>query len=286
MKFRLLGAVAADGADGALHLGPEKRRSLLALLLLRRNRAVSVAQLTEALWADEPPANARTVVQSHVSRLRALLAAAHADRHGVRLTTAGDAYALHLPEGLLDVEQFDALVAAARGERRSTEAVGTLERALGLWRGPALTGTVTSPPLEAWRQTLEENRLAAVEALADHLQRLGEPARAAELLRAETVAHPLRESLVSALMLALFRAGRQSDAIDWYHRTRDALADRLGVDPGRALSAAYERILRGEGSGGGGGGSGEGGGGSREVGTPARPAPGRAAPAPAAAPAP
>ncbi|WP_282203170.1 AfsR/SARP family transcriptional regulator [Kitasatospora fiedleri] len=248
MKFRLLGAVAADGAEGELRLGPEKRRSLLALLLLRRNRAVSVAQLTEALWVDEPPANARTVVQSHVSRLRALLAEAGADRHGVRLTTAGDAYTLRLPEGLLDVEQFDALVAAARTERRSTEVVGALEHALGLWRGPALTGTVPSTPLEAWRQTLEENRLAAVESLADHLQRLGEPARAAELLRAETVAHPLRESLVSALMLALFRAGRQSDAITWYHRTRDSLADRLGVDPGRALNAAYERILRGEGA--------------------------------------
>ncbi|WP_123562162.1 AfsR/SARP family transcriptional regulator [Kitasatospora cineracea] len=248
MKFRLLGAVAADGADGELRLGPEKRRSLLALLLLRRNRAVSVAQLTEALWVDEPPANARTVVQSHISRLRALLAEAGAGRHGVGLTTAGDAYTLCLPEGLLDVEQFDALVAAARTEQRSTEVVGALEHALGLWRGPALTGTVPSAPLEAWRQTLEENRLAAVETLADHLQRLGEPARAAELLRAETVAHPLRESLVSALMLALFRAGRQSDAITWYHRTRESLADRLGVDPGRALNAAYERILRGEGA--------------------------------------
>nr|WP_202524235.1 BTAD domain-containing putative transcriptional regulator [Kitasatospora sp. SID7827] len=247
----MLGAVTADGADGELQLGPEKRRSLLALLLLRRNRAVSVAQLTEALWVDEPPANARTVVQSHVSRLRALLAEARADRYGVQLATAGDAYTLHLPEGLLDVEQFDALVAAARGEQRSTEVVGALEHALGLWRGPALTGTVSSAPLEAWRQTLEENRLAAVEALADHLQRLGEPARAAELLRAETVAHPLRESLVSALMLALFRAGRQCDAIDWYHRTRESLADRLGVDPGRALNAAYERILRGEGAEGG-----------------------------------
>ncbi|RAJ41841.1 DNA-binding SARP family transcriptional activator [Kitasatospora sp. SolWspMP-SS2h] len=255
MKFRLLGAVEADGAGGALHLGPEKRRSLLALLLLRRNRAVSVAQLTEALWVDEPPANARTVVQSHVSRLRALFAEAGGEagtgRPGVRLTTAGDAYTLRLPEGMLDVERFDALVAAARTERRSTEVVGALEHALGLWRGPALTGTVPSAPLEAWRQTLEENRLAAVESLADHLQRLGEPARAAELLRAEMVAHPLRESLVSALMLALFRAGRQSDALTWYHRTRDSLADRLGVDPGRALNAAYERILRGEGTPGG-----------------------------------
>ncbi|QKW22529.1 winged helix-turn-helix domain-containing protein [Kitasatospora sp. NA04385] len=286
MRFRLLGAVAADGADGALPLGPEKRRSLLALLLLRRNRAVSVAQLTEALWVDEPPANARTVVQSHVSRLRAVLAEAHADRHGVRLATAGDAYTLHLPEGLLDVERFDALVAAARGERRSAEVVDALERALGLWRGPALTGTVASTPLEAWRQTLEENRLAAVETLADHLQRLGEPARAAELLRAETVAHPLRESLVSALMLALFRAGRQCDAIDWYHRTRESLADRLGVDPGRALNAAYERILRGEGEEGSGGGTGGAGGepGAEPVVRPAATA--TPAPAPAATPAP
>ena len=248
MKFRLLGAVSADGADGELRLGPEKRRSLLALLLLRRNRAVSVAQLTEALWIAGPPANARTVVQSHVSRLRALLAEAQADRHGVLLATAGDAYTLHLPDGLVDVEQFDELVAAARAEQRSTDVVDALERALALWRGPALTGTVASPPLEAWRQSLEENRLAAVETLAEHYRLLGEPARAAEILRAEAVAYPLRESLVSALMLALFGAGRQSDALDWYHRTRESLADRLGVDPGRALNAAYERILRGEGT--------------------------------------
>ncbi|WP_371483615.1 BTAD domain-containing putative transcriptional regulator [Kitasatospora sp. NBC_00315] len=248
MNFRLLGAVSADGVDGELRLGPEKRRSLLALLLLRRNHAVSVAQLTEALWVAAPPANARTVVQSHVSRLRALLAEAQADRHGVLLTTAGDAYALHLPDGLVDVERFDELLAAARAEQRSAAVVDALERALALWRGPALTGTVASPPLEAWRQSLEENRLAAVELLGEHYRLLGEPARAVEILRAETVAHPLRESLVSALMLALFGAGRQSDALDWYHRTRESLADRLGVDPGRALNAAYERILRGEGS--------------------------------------
>ncbi|MFD8477886.1 BTAD domain-containing putative transcriptional regulator [Kitasatospora sp. NPDC059673] len=247
MKFRLLGAVSAEDAEGGeLRLGPEKRRSVLALLLLRRNRAVSVAQLTEALWIAEPPANARTVVQSHISRLRALLTEQGATGKGVQLATAGDAYTLQLPEGCLDVEQFDTLVAAARVEARSVDVVDALEAALALWRGPALTGTVASPPLEAWRQTLEENRLAAVESLADHHQRLGDPARAAELLRAETVAHPLRESLVSALMLALFRAGRQCDALDWYHRTRESLADRLGVDPGRALNAAYERILRGE----------------------------------------
>ncbi len=248
MKFRLLGAVSADGVDGELRLGPEKRRSLLALLLLRRNRAVSVAQLTEALWIAAPPANARTVVQSHVSRLRALLAEAQADRHGVLLATAGDAYTLHLPDGLVDVEQFDELVAVARAEQRSADVVDALERALALWRGPALTGTVASPALEAWRQSLEENRLAAVETLAEHYRLLGEPARSAEILRAETVAYPLRESLVSALMLALFGSGRQSDALDLYHRTRASLADRLGVDPGRALNAAYERILRGEGT--------------------------------------
>ncbi|RKE22231.1 BTAD domain-containing putative transcriptional regulator [Streptomyces sp. TLI_171] len=246
MRFRLLGAVAIDGADGELSLGPEKRRSLLALLLLRRNRAVPVAELAEALWVADPPANARTVVQSHVSRLRALFAEHRADRCGVQLATAGDAYTLHLPERALDVEQFDRLVAAARSAERSAEAVDVLEQALALWRGPALTGTVPSVPLDAWRQTLEESRLAAVETLADHRTRLGEPARAAELLLAETVAHPLRESLVSALMLALFRAGRQSEALDWYHRTRESLADRLGVDPGPALNAAYERILRDE----------------------------------------
>ncbi|MGW4378492.1 BTAD domain-containing putative transcriptional regulator, partial [Kitasatospora sp. NPDC004531] len=199
-----------------------------------------------AVCTAHPPAIAPTVCLTHISGLRALLTEQGATGRGVHLATAGDAYTLHLPEGCLDVEQFDTLVAAARTEPHSADVTDALERALALWRGPALTGTVASPPLEAWRQTLEENRLAAVEALAEHYQRLGHPARAAELLRAETVAHPLRESLVSALMLALFRAGRQSDALDWYHRTRESLADRLGVDPGRALNAAYERILRGE----------------------------------------
>lgn len=246
MRFRLLGAVAVDGDAGELALGPEKRRSLLAVLLLRRNRAVSVAQLTEALWADEPPANARPVVQSHVSRLRALLNEARAGMDGVVLATEGDAYVLQVPSGLLDVDRFEELVAMARRTRTSADAVGALHEALGLWRGPALTGTVPSQTLQALGQNLEEGRLAAVEALADHYQTLGEHAGAAELLRGEAVAHPMRESLVAALMLALFRAGRQSDALDWYHRTRNVLSEKLGVDPGRVLIGAYESILRGE----------------------------------------
>ncbi|GAA2143583.1 BTAD domain-containing putative transcriptional regulator [Kitasatospora kazusensis] len=235
-----------DGEAGELALGPEKRRSLLAMLLLRRNRAVSVAQLTEAMWVDEPPANARSVVQSHVSRIRTLLAEACADQDGVLLATEGDAYVLRVPDGLLDVDRFEQLVALARSRQPSAEAVDALHRALGLWRGPALTGTVASQMLEAWAQTLEESRLAAVEALACHYQTLGEHASAAELLRGEAVAHPMRETLVASLMLALFRAGRQSDALDWYHRTRHVLSEKLGVDPGQVLSGAYECILRGE----------------------------------------
>ncbi|MGK4579001.1 AfsR/SARP family transcriptional regulator [Kitasatospora sp. HPMI-4] len=246
MIFRLLGAVVVDGEAGELPLGPEKRRSLLALLLLRRDRAVSVAQLTAAMWADEPPANARSVVQSHVSRLRALLTEVRAGRYGVVLATEGDAYVLRVPDGLLDTDLFEELVTAARREERSAEAVDVLHRALALWRGPALTGTVASRTLEAWRQTLEERRLTAVEELASRYQALGEHTRAAELLRGEAVAHPMRETLVAALVLALFRAGRQSDALDWYHHTRRLLAEQLGVDPGQALSAAYASILRGE----------------------------------------
>ncbi|MFD9304021.1 BTAD domain-containing putative transcriptional regulator [Streptomyces sp. NPDC060048] len=244
MEFRLLGGVCAVAGSSELPLGPAKRRSVLAVLLLRANAAVPMEQLIDALWDEEPPAHARTVIQGHVSRLRALLAGAGGS--GVRLVTQGPSYVFEMPKELLDTHRFDELARRAKHQERPAEAVATLREALALWRGPALTGTVRSASLLAAAHALEETRLVVVEDLADAYGRLGDRAGAAAVLQAEAVAHPLRESLAASLMLALYQAGRQSDALDWYHRTRGLLADELGIDPGPALRGAYEAILRGE----------------------------------------
>ncbi|WP_327706814.1 NB-ARC domain-containing protein [Streptomyces decoyicus] len=246
MEFRLLGAVSVATEAGELALGPAKRRSLLAALLLRPNHPVPVDHLTAALWDHEPPLRARSVIQGHVSRLRALLAGADAEMFGVELVTQGTAYVLRMPATLLDAHRFEELVTLARGQRAPADAVAMYQKALSLWQGPALTGAYPSQPLQAAAHALEELRLTSVELLAAAYTRRGEHARAAAVLRAEAGAHPLRESLSATLMRALQRAGRRSEALDWFHRTRQLLSDELGVDPGRELADAYAVVLRGE----------------------------------------
>ncbi|MFJ9111005.1 BTAD domain-containing putative transcriptional regulator [Streptomyces sp. NPDC102283] len=245
MEFRLLGTVSVETLTGPLPLGPAKRRSLLAALLLSANTPVSIGRLTECLWDDEPPPQARGVIQGHVSRLRALLAGADAEAYGVELATLGDAYVLRVPETLLDSQRFEELLTLAREQRGPADAVLMLKEALSLWQGPALSGAFAGPPLRVAAHSLEESRLATVEQLSRAYGALGEHHRSAALLTAETAAHPLRESLAAELMLALFRAGRQSEALDRFHRTRRLLADELGIDPGHELADAYALILRG-----------------------------------------
>ncbi|MEV5656111.1 BTAD domain-containing putative transcriptional regulator [Streptomyces sp. NPDC052291] len=272
MEFRLLGTVCVDTLTGPLPLGPAKRRSLLAALLLHANTPVSMTRLTDCLWDDEPPLHARTVIQGHVSRLRALLMGADAQAYGVELATLGDAYVLRAPETLLDSQRFEELLMLAREQRDPADAVLMLKEALSLWQGPALTGTYASAPLQAAAHALEESRLSTVEQLARAYGELGEHHRAAAVLRAEAVAHPMRESLAAGLMTALYLSGRQSEALDWFHRTRRLLADELGIDPGRELADAYARILRGDG------------GADAPVGAGGRGAPGYAGPAGAVTP--
>lgn len=246
MEFQLLGPVSVAGSSGPVPLGPAKRRSLLAALLLRAGTPVSVDALTETLWDGEPPLHARTVIQGHISRLRALLVEAGLDAYGVELATQGGAYALQFPETLLDVSRFEDLVKLAGRQREPSDTALMLREALALWNGPALTGTVATEPMLAAARGLEESRLVTVEQLAEAYGKLGSHGQAVGLLRAESVQHPLREALVAALMRALQRCGRQSEALEFYHRTRELLAEELGVDPGKKLRRAYEEILNGE----------------------------------------
>ncbi|WP_199807921.1 AfsR/SARP family transcriptional regulator, partial [Streptomyces sp. NRRL S-350] len=245
MDFRLLGSVAAVAADGReLPVGSAKRRSLLAMLLLNPGAPVTVDRLTETLWDEEPPRHSRTVIHNHVSGLRALLAAHGAPDGGVELVTDGGAYLLRVPELAVDTDRFERLVRSARSLPDTGEAVAALQEALALWRGPALAGTAPSVPLQCAAHALEELRLASVEELARAHGRLGDHGAAAGVLSTEATMNPLREPLVAALMLALGRAGRRSEALDWFHRTRRALAEELGIDPGPELVDAYDSLLR------------------------------------------
>ncbi|WUX20197.1 transcriptional regulator [Streptomyces sp. NBC_01439] len=241
----MLGPVSVTTANGGpLPLGPAKRRSLLAMLLAHPNTPVGVERLTEALWDEEPPRHARTVLQGHVSRLRAVFVQYDAAAHGVELLTQGPAYRLRLPEALVDAHRFEESLRFVRRSVDPGEVVAVLREALGLWQGPAFAGTVHRAPLEAPAQALEELRLTAVEALARAYGQLGDHGTAASVLRAEAAAHPLREPLVAQLMLALARAGRQADALDRFHHTRKLLADEIGVDPAPVLIDAYHTLLR------------------------------------------
>ncbi|MGA5824175.1 BTAD domain-containing putative transcriptional regulator [Kitasatospora sp. NPDC094028] len=232
----------ADGRD--LPAGPVKRRSLLAMLALGAGTPVTVDQLTEALWETDPPRHSRTVIQGHISQLRALFAEHDATAHGVELLTEGNAYLLRAPRHAVDADRFEHLLRTGRERPDAAERVAVLGEALALWRGPALTGTAPSPPLECAAHNLEELRLTAVEELAHAHGLLGEHGAAARVLRTEVAKDPLREPLIAALMRALGRAGRRSEALDWFHRTRRTLAEQLGVDPGTDLVDAYDTLLR------------------------------------------
>ncbi|MFE9775772.1 BTAD domain-containing putative transcriptional regulator [Streptomyces sp. NPDC005931] len=238
MEFRLLGPVSAFAGDGEVPLGPPKRRAVLALLLLADGTPVSAGRIIDALWDTRPPTHARTVVYGHVSALRGLMRAApEAD-----LVTGVGGYALRAAPDAADVWRFQELVrraVAASVDRR----VVLLREALGLWRGLALGGVGDTPLLSAAADRLAEERLVALERFADALHACGESAEALALLGAAVESHPLRESLVAAMIRSLHAADRQSDAITLYRRTRRLLAQELGVDPGSALSQAYLAVL-------------------------------------------
>jgi predicted ATPase/DNA-binding SARP family transcriptional activator len=241
MEYRLLGPLEVIGDDGArIPVPAPKRRALLAALLLEADRPVSPARLSDALWGDAPPPAADGSLQAHVSRLRRELGPA-------RIVTEPAGYRLLATADDIDVCQFeDELETASRAAtlglwREATDAFG---RALGLWRGPALADVACAGYLESEIARLEELRLSAIEGRIDADLALGlHPARTAELVRL-VEEHPLRERLWRQLMLALYRSGRQADALAAYRRLRSILVDELGIDPSAELQLLEGRILR------------------------------------------
>ncbi|GGM55365.1 BTAD domain-containing putative transcriptional regulator [Dactylosporangium sucinum] len=236
--FRLLGPVEVDPPAA---LAPSVR-PLLARLVLAAGRVVSVDTLTDALWGEDLPADAANALQIRVSKLRRALGPA-----GDLLVTRAPGYRLAVPPEAVDVHRFEAAVAGARAARDAGDAAGALrgiEAALAWWRGPALADAGDAEWVGRERHRLEELRLAAVEDRLELLLETGRPADAVADLERLGAEHPLRERPVRLLMLALYRSGRQADALDVHQALRRRLADELGLDPSPELRALAEAILR------------------------------------------
>ena len=252
MEFHVLGPLEIVRHGRALELGAAKQRALLAMLLLHANEVVSTDRLIDALWGDRAPATAPKIVQGYVSRLRKVLDAGHEqpDRTAARssiLLTRSPGYALRIEEGQLDADRFETLLARARtalARGEAHEAATLLREALDLWRGPPLAdfGFDTFAQEEIAR--LEELRLAAIEEVLDADLALARHAETVAELEALVARHPLRERLRGQLMLALYRSGRQAEALRVYQDTRRVLVEELGLEPSRAIVELEQAILR------------------------------------------
>jgi DNA-binding SARP family transcriptional activator/Tfp pilus assembly protein PilF len=232
MRFGILGPLHAS-TDGELNIGGLIQQRILAALLLSPNRVVPFDRLIDVGWPDEPPRAGRRLVQNRVAALRAVLT-----RAGAVIESHDSGYRLRVHPDELDRLLFDDLV--ERG--RAAGSPQLLREALGLWRGPALAG-LTGPPLSRDAAELEEKRLVVLEECVELELAAGAHDRLVAELAALVDEHPLRERLVAQLMVALYRAGRQADALDAYQALADRLADELGIDPGAELRRLHNSML-------------------------------------------
>ncbi|MFI6938131.1 AfsR/SARP family transcriptional regulator [Streptomyces sp. NPDC050418] len=238
MEFRLLGGIEATAADGSpVDLGPARQRAVLAALLLDVNRPVPVDQLVRRVWADAPPQRAKDTLYSYLSRLRRLLPC------GIDRLAGG--YLLTADTDAVDVHRFRRLLAAAHADPADASALTSYEEALALWRGEPFAGADT-PWFNATRDTLAKEHLAAQLDSTDLQLRLGRHAVLQGELSARCDAHPLDERMAAQYMLALYRCGRQAEALGHYRRVRALLREELGVDPGRPLQELHAALLAGD----------------------------------------
>jgi predicted ATPase/DNA-binding SARP family transcriptional activator len=242
LDFRVLGSMEVAHDGSLLTLGGRRQRALLALLLLEPGRPVSADGLIDELWRGEAPSGAATTLRSYVSRLRTVLGDA------APITGGSSGYALQVLPERIDATRFERLVrqgqeARARGAPRT--AAERLREALTLWRGRPFAGLADEGALRAAAERLDELRLHALEERLAADLTLGRSAELVEELEALVAAHPYRERLWNALMLALYRAGRQADALSAYARAR-RLLDDLGLEPGLELRELERAILRHE----------------------------------------
>jgi DNA-binding SARP family transcriptional activator len=238
MDFRILGPLEVIEDGQPLPLGPPKQRMLLAALLLRPNEVVSNDELSDALWGEQPPERAAKSLQVYVWRLRKLLGREV-------LQTRPPGYALNVPPEDLDLHRFESLRHTARS-RNPTDAAELLREALGLFRGRPLADFAYEPFAEAECARIDELRLQALEDRLDADLELGRHTELVGELESLVAGQPLRERLRTQLMLALYRCGRQVEALAAYQDARGRLVEELGIEPGRELQALHTAILRQE----------------------------------------
>ena len=246
LRFGVLGPLRAWRGDDAVELGPVQQRVVLAVLCLQANQPVGRDQMIDDVWGSAPPRNAVNLVQRHVSRLRQVLEPqrpGHAPSGVLVWTDAG--YQLNVPPGALDLHVFDSEVRRARAAQaagRLREAAEALHAALRLWRGPVCSG-LSSPYLDAQRDRLAESRTGVIEERIELDLATGDRPDVIAELRDLIARHPLRERLHGLLMLALYRADRQADALTAFREARSHLRDELGVEPTAALQKLHQQIL-------------------------------------------
>jgi YVTN family beta-propeller protein len=239
IEFRVLGPFEVVDQDRVLALGSPQQRALLAVLLLHRGEAVSADRLIDALWGEKAPPTAIKIVQGYVSGLRKALG------DGL-LATRAHGYLLATLPGQLDVDRFESLVAEGRRALEHGDPPAASERlrdALALWRGPALADFAYERFAQGEIARLEEMRLTALEDRIDADLALGKHAELVAELAELVREHPQRERPQGQLMLALYRSGRQADALDRYRRVREQLIAELGIEPGPALKKLERAIL-------------------------------------------
>ncbi|MFF2848464.1 BTAD domain-containing putative transcriptional regulator [Streptomyces sp. NPDC058001] len=246
LRFTVLGPVRSWRGEAELDLGSPQQRVVLAALLLRRGRPVTLSELLDAVWGEEPPPAAVSVLRTYISRLRKVLEPRRDAVDAARVVVSvGDGYLVRLQDDALDLAVFERRVAEAAKARAAGEmsaAADLLHAALGAWQGAALAG-LPGPLAESEGSRLNQERLSALESRLDIDVTLGRHGEVIAELTSLTAKYPLWEQLCRLLMLALYRSGRQAEALAAYRRTRGVLVAELGIEPGAPLRELHDRIL-------------------------------------------
>jgi DNA-binding SARP family transcriptional activator/tetratricopeptide (TPR) repeat protein len=241
MEFQVLGPVELRISGRALNAGHARQRAVLAVLLLDLGHVVPTERLIDRVWGETPPAAVRNALYGYIARLRAVITGA--DDGEATLSRRQGGYLLQADPEQVDLHRFRRIARQAMTAADDEAAEQLLRQALSLWHGPALTG-VDSPWLNAMHDTLELERQAALLDLNDIRLRRGQHTAVAAELVSQSTAAPGDERLIGQLMLALYRCGRQADALRQYGQTRRYLADELGTDPAPQLQQLHQQILR------------------------------------------
>ncbi|SDL37512.1 DNA-binding transcriptional activator of the SARP family [Lentzea albidocapillata subsp. violacea] len=245
MEIRILGSLAVTREGQEREIASARVRTVLALLALPPGVPLPAAQLVEELWSGKPLGNARNALHANITRLRKLLESVTGRKGDEVLRTVSGGYLLDVPKNCVDGYRFLDLAerGAAKVQRHPAMAIELLEEALRLWRGPALLDVCDGARCRMEATHLNERRLSAREDLITAKLANGDQRGVVPELNLLTAQYPERERFSEQLMIALYRDGRQTEALDVFHHTRKRLASEMGLEPGRGMRQLYEAIL-------------------------------------------